>query len=501
MTSLKTKGGIDIPLDLATAVEADPKLLAMWQRLRPSCQREHVGSVLEAKRPETRRRRIVAVVKATVEWNDRHAPKTRRAGDERVPAILAELCGMGSERDRAGMARYGIRVDNAFGVSVYELRKLAKRLGTDHDLALALWATGNHEARLLACFVDDPAAGTAEQTETWAADFDSWDLCDQATTSLFDQTPHAWPKAAEWAAREAEWTKRAGFALMAGLAVHDKTAGDRAFLKLLPLIERGASDDRNFVKKAVNWALRNIGKRNRALHAAAVASARRILAAANERAGGARGGDPSCRAARWVATDAIRELTSEKVRARLPVAVIRTGPATRAKPAPRPDLGAPVDAFFAKQPPHLRAILDELRRLVLEAAPDAAAALKWGMPWFTVAGKMMCSLGAHKAHVNLILVGPADAFADPEGRLLGSSQGGRHLKLTSLDELPRAAVGKWLRVAAKVARGQGRAAVGSRTSSARSRSATASGRRSGAATQPAGSARALSGGRRPGARP
>jgi 3-methyladenine DNA glycosylase AlkD len=187
----------------------------------------------------------------------------------------------------------------------------------DHALALGLWATGNHEGRLLACFVDDPAAVTAEQTEAWARDFDSWDLCDQATTSLFDLTPHAWRKAAEWAGREKEWVRRAGFAMMAGLAVHDKTAADRAFLKLLPLIERGASDERNFVKKAVNWALRNIGKRNRVLNAAAVACARRILAAANERAGGEKGGDPGSRAARWVASDAIRELASEKVQARL----------------------------------------------------------------------------------------------------------------------------------------------------------------------------------------
>ncbi|MBI5547433.1 MAG: DNA alkylation repair protein [Deltaproteobacteria bacterium] len=289
----------------------------MWQRLRPSCQREYVASVLAAKRPDTRQRRVAAVVKATIEWNGRHPPKTRRTGDKRVPAILAELRGMGSERDRAGMARYGINVENAFGVSVYELRKVAKRLGTDHDLALALWATGNHEARLLACFVDDPAAVTAEQAEAWAADFDSWDICDQATTSLFDLTPHAWPKAVEWAARDKEWIKRGGFALMAGLAVHDKTATDLSLMKLLPLVEGSAFDDRNFVKKAVNWALRNIGKRNHALNAAAVACARRILAAANKHAGGEQGWDPGARAARWVATDAIRELTSEKVRARL----------------------------------------------------------------------------------------------------------------------------------------------------------------------------------------
>jgi 3-methyladenine DNA glycosylase AlkD len=242
---------------------------------------------------------------------------SRSLGDERVPAILAELRGMGSERNRAGMARYGINVENAFGVSVYELRRVAKNLGTDHDLALALWTTGNHEARLLACFVDDPAAVTAEQTEAWASEFDSWDICDQATTSLFDRTRHAWSKAADWAEREAVWIKRAGFALMAGLAAHDKSAPDRAFMELLPVIERGASDERNFVKKAVNWALRSIGKRNRALNAGALACARRILGAANKRAGGERGGDPGSRAARWVAKDAIRELTSEKIRARL----------------------------------------------------------------------------------------------------------------------------------------------------------------------------------------
>lgn len=242
--------------------------------------------------------------------------KSRSPRDKRVPALLAELRGMGSERDRAGMARYGINVDNAFGVSVNELRKIAKRIGSDHELALALWATGNHEARLLACFIDDPAAVTAEQTEAWARDFDSWDLCDQATISLFDRTPHGWSKATEWAKREEEWTKRAGFTLMAGLAVHDKTAKDRGFVRLLPLVERGASDERNFVKKAVNWALRNIGKRNLALNIAAVACARRILAAANERAGGERGGDPAARAARWVATDALRELTSDEVQAR-----------------------------------------------------------------------------------------------------------------------------------------------------------------------------------------
>ena len=215
------------------------------------------------------------------------------------------------------MARYGINVERAFGVSVYELRRVAKRLGTDHDLALALWATGNHEARLLAAFVDDPAQVTGRQMDAWARDFDSWDVCDQACTSLFDQTEHAWAKAAEWAKRDQAWVKRGGFALMAGLAWHDQTSADATFLRFLPMIERAASDDRNFVKKAVNWALRNIGKRNRALNRAAIACAGKILASANRRAGGERGGDASARAARWVATDAIRELGSAKTQARL----------------------------------------------------------------------------------------------------------------------------------------------------------------------------------------
>jgi 3-methyladenine DNA glycosylase AlkD len=237
--------------------------------------------------------------------------------DHGVADILAGLRSMGSERDRAGMARYGINVENAFGVSVYELRRIAKRLGTNHVLALALWATGNHEARLLACFVDDPALVSAKQMEAWAREFDSWDICDQATTSLFDLTRHAWAKANEWAGRDEEWVKRAAFTLMAGLAVHDKAATDRAFRKLLSVIERGAFDERNFVKKAVNWALRNIGKRNRALNAAAIASAEKIRSVANKRAGGERGGDPRTRGARWVAADALRELTSEKAQARL----------------------------------------------------------------------------------------------------------------------------------------------------------------------------------------
>ena len=236
---------------------------------------------------------------------------------QRVAAILTELAALGNDENRAGMARYGIRVDDAFGVSVTELRRMAKRLGRDHALALELWRSGNHEARLLAAFVDQPARVDEQQMEAWAAGFDSWDLCDEVTTDLFDQTRFGWSKAIEWAGRPEEFVKRGGFALMAGLAVHDKAAGDEAFVELLASIEREAWDERNFVKKAVNWALRNIGKRNLALNEAAVACARRIRAAADERAGGPRGGDAGARAARWVAADALRELRSPKVLARL----------------------------------------------------------------------------------------------------------------------------------------------------------------------------------------
>ena len=236
---------------------------------------------------------------------------------QRVAAILAELAALGSDENRAGMARYGIRVDQAFGVPVTELRRIAKRLGRDHGLALVLWRSGNHEARLLAAFVDEPERVDERQIEDWAAAFDSWDLCDEVTTDLFDQTRFGWSKAAEWAGRPEEFVKRGGFALMAGLAVHDKAADDEAFAALLALIEREACDERNFVKKAVNWALRNIGKRNLALNEAATACAQRIRVAADKRAGGPRGGDGGARAARWIATDALRELRSPKTLARL----------------------------------------------------------------------------------------------------------------------------------------------------------------------------------------
>jgi 3-methyladenine DNA glycosylase AlkD len=180
---------------------------------------------------------------------------------------------------------------------------MAKRIGMDHGLAAALWSSGIHEARLLATMVDDPAAVTARQMDSWAGTFDSWDLVDGACSNLFRLTAHAWAKAAEWSSRDEEHVKRAAFSLMAALAVHDKEASDEDFEGLLLIIEREGGDRRNFVRKAVNWALRQIGKRNAALNRSAVATARRIL----------QSGVPS---ARWVATDALRELTGEPVPAR-----------------------------------------------------------------------------------------------------------------------------------------------------------------------------------------
>ncbi len=217
---------------------------------------------------------------------------------------------LGSEAARAGMARYGINVERAAGVSIYELRRIAKELGRDHELALALWRTGRHEARLLASMVDDPGLVDGSQMDDWVADFDSWDLCDQVTSNLFDKTALACEKAREWCGREPEFEKRAGFAMIAALAAQDKAAGDELFVAFLSLVRREAGDGRNYVKKAANWALRNIGKRDLALNAAAVACAEEILAAAEA-------GGECARSARWIARDALRELTSEKVRRRL----------------------------------------------------------------------------------------------------------------------------------------------------------------------------------------
>jgi 3-methyladenine DNA glycosylase AlkD len=218
--------------------------------------------------------------------------------------VIERLKSLGDARAVEGMARFGIQSSNSFGVSVPKLRALAHQIGHDHPLALQLWETGLHDARLLATMVDDPARVTIDQMDKWVRDFDSWDVVDGSCGNLFDKTPFAVAKAKEWCKREEEFVKRAGFVLMAELAVHDKQAKDELFLDFLPLIIGGASDKRNFVKKAVNWSLRQIGKRNLKLNGAAVSTALMIRKIESG-------------AARWVASDALRQLKSPQVLKRL----------------------------------------------------------------------------------------------------------------------------------------------------------------------------------------
>jgi len=217
--------------------------------------------------------------------------------------ILKKLKSLADPEAVKGMTRYGINPKNNLGVSIYKLRPIAKEIGKDHELALKLWGSGIHDARLLACFIEDPANVTGGQMDSWAKDFDSWDVCDQACTSLFDLTPLAWTKVFEWAKRDEEFVKRAAFSLIAGLAVHDKKASDKEFEQFSPLIKKHSIDERNYVKKAVNWALRNIGKRNLALN-------KQMIKLSNEIQ------KIDSKSAKWIASDAMRELTSEKVQKR-----------------------------------------------------------------------------------------------------------------------------------------------------------------------------------------
>jgi 3-methyladenine DNA glycosylase AlkD len=202
------------------------------------------------------------------------------------------------------MARYGITAKQVLGVSIPNLRKMAKEIGTDHDLARQLWALESRETRILASMIADPKMVTEEQMESWATDFDSWEVCDQCCSNLFAKTRFAYQKAVEWSAREEEFIKRAGFVLIARLAVGDKAASDAQFEGFFLLIRREATDDRNYVRKAVIWALRQIGKRNLALNERALKTAVEIQTM-------------GARNARWIASDAIRELTSEAVQGRL----------------------------------------------------------------------------------------------------------------------------------------------------------------------------------------
>jgi 3-methyladenine DNA glycosylase AlkD len=218
--------------------------------------------------------------------------------------ILGKLKSLSNPEAVSGMVRFGINPENAYGISIPNLRKMAKQIGTDHVLAEQLWSSGIHEARILACMIDDPTMATEAQLERWANGFDSWDVCDQCCSNLFDKTEFAYQKAIEWSKRGEEFVKRAGFVLMAALAVHDKRADDRHFVQFFPIIKRGATDGRNFVKKAVNWALRQIGKRNRTLNTLAIEVAKEIR-------------QIESKAARWIADDALRELTSDGVQRRL----------------------------------------------------------------------------------------------------------------------------------------------------------------------------------------
>ena len=224
--------------------------------------------------------------------------------DSRVREVLAFLKRKGTKRNREGMARYAIVAPKVFGVSVSDLKQLGKRLGRDHALALALWKTGWYEARMLTPFVDEPAKVTPAQMERWAKDFDNWAVCDALCFHLFDKTPHAWTKINAWSRRREEFVKRAAFALIASVALHDKKAPDAPFLRALKLIEREAPDDRNFVKKGVSWGLRVLGRRNRGLNEAAVEVSRRLVASPKP-------------AAAWIGRDAFRELTSPMVQRRL----------------------------------------------------------------------------------------------------------------------------------------------------------------------------------------
>ena len=242
--------------------------------------------------------------------------------DCNVDSTTAELRKRGSKRAREGMARFALPSENALGVSVPDIRALAKRIGPNHSLALALWETNIYEARMLTAFVAEPERVTGAQMDRWCRDFDTWGICDALCFHLFDRTPHAWSKVEQWSdvcqsGSDREFVRRAAFALLASLAIHDKNAPDAPFVEWLPLIERGATDDRNFVKKAVSWALRGIGKRNRALNTAALNLARRLSTSENS-------------AARWIGKDALRDITRPAVLRRLHArSELRTQPSPR----------------------------------------------------------------------------------------------------------------------------------------------------------------------------
>lgn len=213
--------------------------------------------------------------------------------------IISILKANANPANLSGMQRFGIDISAALGIPIPVLRKLAKEIGTDHLLAGELWDTGIHEARILASMIDDPKLVTSRQMDKWTAEFNSWDICDQVCGNLFDRTPYAIAKAIEYSSSAKEFTKRAGFVLMAASAVHNKKAANEVFTAFFPLIEKEAHDGRNFVKKAVNWALRQIGKRNTSLNSLAIETARRIA-------------QQNTKSAKWIARDALNEWEKRK---------------------------------------------------------------------------------------------------------------------------------------------------------------------------------------------
>lgn len=221
-----------------------------------------------------------------------------------VTDVVAWLEKKGSKAKAASLARYGLPTNGACGVSVADLRDQAKRIGPNHALALGLWKTGNFEARLIAPMLGEPGRLTPAQMDAWCRDFDNWGTVDTACFTLFDRSPHGWKMAPKWAKQKGEFQKRAGFVMMACLAAHDKKAPDAAFMKFLPLIEKGASDERNYVKKGVSWALRHLGHRSAALHAAALETATKL----------SKSDDAT---ERWVGRDALRDITRPAVIAKV----------------------------------------------------------------------------------------------------------------------------------------------------------------------------------------
>jgi 3-methyladenine DNA glycosylase AlkD len=218
--------------------------------------------------------------------------------------VLTELRKVARPDQLPGMAKFGMTTENRLGVSVPDMRRIAKSIGRNHELALELWKTGIAEARMVASMIADPNRLTSDEMDSWVRDFNSWDVCDQVCMNLFDKSPLAWEKIREWSNRQEEYVKRAAYALIACLAWHDKSAGDQKFVGLLPVIYQAVGDDRNYVKKAVSWALRHIGKRNENLHPLILKEAEKLKKYENK-------------TARWIGSDTIRDLNSDSTLRRM----------------------------------------------------------------------------------------------------------------------------------------------------------------------------------------